>query len=104
MSGLRDQYHPLAINRALNAGLLRQDDLSKFGLKPENRRFHGEKIAENFLNTENAINQVENRLLQTRKETCLDILKDVTEILKPFEIDISPLQNQNSRFYCFRLF
>lgn len=104
MSGLRDQHHPLAINRALNAGILRQGDLSKFGLEPEHPKTHREKLAEIFLSTENAINQVENRLLQTSRETCYDALKDVSKILKSLDIDIAPLLDKNSRFDCLKLY
>jgi hypothetical protein len=103
MTGIRDKYHPLAINRALNAGILRQDDLSKFGLLPEDRRVHGERLAQKFLVTENAAIQAENQLAQIGRESCFDILADVAAILKPLGTDLAPLLDRSAHFDCFEL-
>lgn len=104
MTGVRDQQHPLAINRSLNAGILRQDDLEKFGLAPENPLAHSERLADIFRAMEDTAAHTDNRLIQTDRETCFAILKDMAATLEPLGVDLEPMLDRNARFDCFELF
>jgi len=89
-----DEHHPMAINRSFYSDSLRKDWGREHEVVPRPTFF--KNTADRYLATKQSKSEVINALIQTPRENCLDILKEINHVLLDFDMDLKPLWSKPS--------
>lgn len=84
-----DKHHPMAINRSFYSDSLRKDWGREHEVVPRPAFF--KNTADRYLATKQSKSEEINALIQTPRENCLDILKEINHVLLDFDMDLKPL-------------
>lgn len=84
-----DEHHPMALNRSFYSDSLREHWGQEFDVTPRATFF--KNTAERYLSTKQSKSEEINALIQTPREGCLGILKEINQVLLGFDMDLEPL-------------
>jgi len=86
--------HPTAINRVYYSDSLRSDFGEAHDISPRPEFF--KNIASRYTSTKQYTDKNKNSLINTSRDGCIQIIRETNEVLKQFNIDISPLWERPS--------